>query len=335
MPTTSIFRDPLFRGKVLLSSELIKTLNTRKVSLEELMGIDKENPLYIVIEGANKKRILLFAYNNNVLDCIDEDQKNKSMESCLEDLTKLLFDENIPKRVMVQKFPLKLIENTPIIKELDKKTPNISETIKISIGEKTREVTLSKTQNIPSKIREEFIRSITLTDLGQLEYLISNELTKLGYIIDTVSIVKFGKDYIVNINLSKMSELPSTKDLSYIVAGMICENIPIEKDIIVNISHKRKYKEHLSFNGDKTTCLALGTIPRILKDYGLIIKNLDYRMDAETFTLRLDLKKYSYELNHDPEDILYKIYSSLSEFIKDKKIKLIIKFGLFGKTYSM
>ncbi len=335
MPTTSIFRDPLFRGKVLLSSELVKTLNTRKVLLEELMGFDKENPLYIVIEGANKKRTLLFTYSNNVLDCIDEDQKNKSMEKCLEELTKLLSDDSIPKRIMIQKFPVKLLENTPILKELGKKTPSLSETIRISIGEKTREVTLSKTQNIPPKIREELNKSITITDLGQLEYLISNELTKLGYIIDTVSIVRFGKDYIVNINLNKMSDLPSVKDLSYVVAGMVCENIPIEKDVIVNISHKRKYRQHLSFNGDRVTCLALGSIPRILKDYGLIIKNIDYRIDAETFTLRLDLKKYSYELDHDPEDVLYKIYSSLSELVKDKKIRLTIKFGLFGKTYSM
>ncbi len=334
MPT-SIFRDPLFRGKVLLSSELIKTLNTRKALLEELIGIDKENPLYIVIEGANKKRILLFTYNNNVLDCIDEDQKNKSMESCLEELIKLLSNDSIAKRIMIQKFPLKLLENTPIFKELRKKTPSLSETIKISIDEKTREVTLSKTQNIPPKMREELIRSVTITDLGQLEYLISSELTKLGYIIDTVSIVKFGKDYIVNINLSKMSDLPSVQDLSYIVAGMVCENIPIEKDVIVNISHKRKYRRYLSFNGDRATCLVLGSIPRILKDYGLIIKNIDYRIDNETFILRLDLKKYSYELNHDPEDVLYKIYSSLSELIKDKKIKLILKFGIFGRTYSI
>ncbi|ADI31770.1 hypothetical protein [Staphylothermus hellenicus] len=315
MPSTSgkhkILRDIVFRSRLLLEGKLVKSIRSNKqVSINNLLRESEENPLYITlvtnVEGTDI-RAHIYGYKNEILDCFLDNNPDIETSECLGLVSNLLKDELAEKRINIHMFPPDLIKD--VIQE-----------------DKTGSSTVAKGVEKKVEIEEETI------DFPYIEYLLLNELTKIGLIVDLVHLTMIGKDIVANIKLSDVSELPSPLDTAYIAGGIICENAPIHGNIVVNIIHRKRHNIVLEYNGDRIKCIALGLIPRMLKDYGLILRKINYQDVGRTFILKLNLKQYASELKHDPMEVVKRIQSTLSS-ITGKNVYVAIKYGLFGKEY--
>jgi hypothetical protein len=298
-------RDVVFRSRVLLEGVLENTIRTSNaVNINELLGKITDKPVYIIVSIVGKDSSLrahIYGFKQKILDCFTEENIDIDTSKCIENTRKLLETNNIPKYLSIYSFPEELISGL------------ITEELRV----------VEKREAKP------------LINTYYLEYLLTNELVKLGYVVDSITVSRVDKDYTVVIRLLETSELPSVIDLSYAAAGIICENIDIEGDISVTIYHgKKKYELIHEYRGDRSKCLALGMIPRILKDYGLVVRKINYEDKGDKFILKLGLKKYAFETIPDPQKILERLHSMLSSML-NKYIIVSIKIGVFGREYRI
>ncbi|ABN69288.1 hypothetical protein Smar_0175 [Staphylothermus marinus F1] len=306
-----IFRDIVFRSRLLLEGKLVRSVRSNaEISINNLLRESKENPLYITlvtnVEGTSI-RAHLYGYKNEVLDCFLDNNPDIEMSECLNLVSNLLKDTLAEKRINMHVFPLDLIKD-------------------MIQGEKPGSTAIVKPVAKKVVVEEKPI------DFPYIEYLLLNELTKIGLIVDLVHLTMIERDIVANIKLSEVSELPSSLDVAFIVGGIICENASIHGNIVVNIIHKKKHNITLGYNGDRIKCIALGLIPRMLKDYGLILRKINYQDTGKAFILKLGLKQYASELKHDPMEVVKRIQSTISSII-GKEVHVAIKYGLFGKEY--
>ncbi len=299
------FRDVVFRSRVLLEGVLENTIRTNNaINIDEILGRITGKPIYVTISIIGKDsafRVHIYSFKQKILDCFTEENIGIDTDRCIQDTRKFLETNDIVKYVSIYSFPEELISGL------------ISKELKVV----------------------ERIEAKPIVDTYYLEYLLVNELVKLGYVVDSTTVSRVDRDYTIIIRLLETSELPSVVDLSYAAAGIICENTDIEGAISVTIYHgKKKYELIHRYNGDRSKCLALGIIPRILRDYGLVVKKISYRDESDRFILKLGLKKYAFETIPDPQRILERLHSMLSSML-NKNIIVSIKIGVFGKEYRI
>lgn len=311
-------RDIVFRSRLLLEGRLIESLRTNeKISINDLLRKSGENPLYITfvadVEGTSI-RAHIYGYNNEVLDCFLDNNPHIKPDECLNLLSDLITDTRITKKISIHAFPLDLIRD--LLESIEEESRTVSR------AEKSERAPVETGLIIEEKV----------LDYPYIEYMLTNELIKMGLVVESVTITELNKDIVVNIRLSDISELPSPIDVAYVTGGIICENAPLKGNIVVNIVHRKKHKIILNYNGDRIRCIALGVIPRMLKDYGLILRKISYQEAGDLFVLKLGLKQYASEVEHSPMEVVRRIQSMLISIL-GRKVDVSIKYGLFGKEY--
>ncbi len=357
---SEVFSDIILRSRIVLNGKV--ALTKRLVSPITIDDLIKEldgdlHYLSIEVKNGGSNKYHLYVYENKPIACIKEFSSDVKGEKCFQELSQRLKGDNTAIKVIAFKAPPDVVEELKDKLGIEvksatgaKRTEKESllaapkEELQAEKPEIVVERSSAKPMTPPVSVAVETAKTIEEkpgaraeerigVPLDVLSLLIREEISKLGYFVRDVSIRPMYEDLLVFVNLNPEESIISHIDLSYAVAATICEEYKCPRSIIVSIQHRKQYNMELRFNGNRHLCLALGVIPRILRDYGFALKSISYSISGNSLEIEIEVKKLPYEVMQDYEKALKAIYNVVKG-LWGGILRIVLKTGRFGKKLS-
>ncbi len=310
--------NAILKGEIVFSRELVSPIEIDEVIVEY------SDILYITIEAGVNDYYHILSINKNIIGCINE-LKSIEGSNCLNELEKLLKNQGNKLKVKVYRLTEEILgDKAETIKKYTSRGRETSPYIKTEESlriEKEEELTL-KTTTIGR------VKGLRET-IGFLEYKLSNELDKLGYMVDEVTITPTRRDIVVFVKLLRSSKPPSLYELSSIIAKHVCTDLNVPEKLGVEVEHKKKKLIEINLQRRMDKCLLIGGVAEKLRSYGLVLTSLEISESNDQVILLINAKKLPGEIAYKPKEAVKEI-KYLAKNLLGKNVRVIMKTGLLG-----
>lgn len=357
---SEVFSDIILRSRIVLNGVIVFSRRLASpININDLVKELDENLYYLSIEVKNGESSTyhLYVYENEPIACIKEFSADIMGEKCLQELSQRLEGDSVKVKITAFKAPADVVEELrdklgkgvkpatkvekiekPPIPSVPKEKPPVEKL------EPTVEIKESRSASTPTSMTDETVKAVKKKPMARAEeragvpldvlsLLIREEISKLGYFVQDVSIRPMYEDLLMFITLYPEESIISHIDLSYAVVASVCSEYGCPRSIIVTIQHRKQYSIELRFDGNRRLCLALGVIPRILRDYGFALKNLNYNISGNSLEIEIEVKKLPYEVMQDYEKALKAVYN-VAKGLWGGILRIVLKTGRFGRKLS-
>ncbi len=327
MSTTSLGAEGLlrsisFRTNAILKGEIVVSKEfVTPIELERII-VDSNDVLYITIEAGTNDYYHILTVNKKIIGCVNE-LKSVEGSNCINELMKLLESRGNKLKVKAYRLTEEVLgDKAEALKKyvLEKADTGSSIEKVEATGLKGEETLYRATTGEVEGLRE---------NIGFLEYKLSNELDKLGYMVDEITITRTRRDIVVFVKLLRSSKPPSLYELSSIIARHICTDLTVPEKLGVEIEHRKKKLIEIDLMGRIDKCLLIGGIAEKLRNYGLILTGLELSEAGDKVTLLINAKKLPGEITYKPREAAKEI-KYLAKNLLGKNVCIIMKTGLIG-----